>query len=172
MIDILEKAIKDLPYYLASESPWESINMNKHAPVIERMFKVVIDRKLGNYRLCLNKIYKSDKDHLVHNHSWPFAVQLYHGEYEMGVGISKDGAEPEINAITIIKPGMSYDMSNMDLWHYTKPITDFTYSVMVIGDSERWRPQSCVFDSLPKEKENEILAFFKAEFKNDIANIQ
>jgi hypothetical protein len=167
MINILNKIINELPRHLASSEGWQSINMNNHEPVIERVFKTI-----GDNRVCLNKIYKSDKDLLVHNHSWPFAVKLFHGEYEMGVGISKDGTQPEINAIATIVAGMSYDMSNMNLWHYTKPITDFTYSVMVIGDAERWRPQSCIFDSLPKEKENEILAFFKAEFKNDIANIQ
>ena len=164
MIEILNKFLKELPRHLTSPNGWSTLNMNNHEPVIERVYKVI-----GKHRLCLNKIYKSDSDLLFHNHSWPFAVKMFHGEYEMGVGISKDGKEPEVSAVLTVVPGVTYDMSNMNIWHYTKPISDFTYSVMIIDDLGRWRPQTCNFDGLSEEKEEEILSFFREHFKNEIA---
>ena len=169
MINILEKFLAELPEHLSSSNGWSTLNMNNHEPVIERVYKIVGDK--GQYRLCLNKIYKSDAELLFHNHSWPFAVKMFCGEYEMGVGISKDGKKPEVNAVMMVSPGVSYDMSNMDMWHYTKPISDYTYSVMVIDDSGRWRPQTCNFDGLSEEKEEEILAFFRNYFKDEIASL-
>ena len=110
MINVLNKFLEQLPKHLSSYEGWCSINMNNHEPVIERVYKCV-----DNFRLCLNKIYKSDADLLFHNHSWPFAVKLFYGEYEMGVGISKDGHKPEVSGVLTLKAGGSYDMSNMDM---------------------------------------------------------
>ncbi len=164
MINALNKFLEQLPHHLSSSEGWCTLNMNNHEPVIERVYKCV-----DNFRLCLNKIYKSDKDLLFHNHSWPFAVKMFQGEYEMGVGVSKDGEKPEVSAVIMVTPGVSYDMSDMNLWHYTKPISDFTYSFMVIDDYGRWRPQTCNFDGLSETQEQEILSFFRTEFKNEIA---
>lgn len=158
MINTLNEFLEKLPEHLQNREGWLSLNMNLHEPVIERIYKVI-----GNYRLCLNKIYKSDAKLLFHNHSWPFAVKVFFGEYEMGTGISEDGTKPEITNVQVIGPGMSYNMTGTT-WHYTKPISDYTYSVMIIDDCGRWRPQTCVFDDLSEQKQNDIFTFFQKEF--------
>ncbi len=139
MINELKSLLPYVPDFLKKEEQWGSLLINKYPPVIHRLsFKISETRTLLLHKLFNTK----DEKALMHSHSWPFALKLLKGEYEMGVGFSKNREEvPKSIFTSFVKTGDFYEMLTPDIWHYTKPTkeTDFSCSVMLIGERSRER---------------------------------
>lgn len=164
MINELNKYLKMLPELLEDEAQWDSLLIDKYPPVIYRLSLPVTDE----LTLVLHKLFPCpvDSDAYIHSHSWPFALKIIRGEYEMGVGFSTNRKEPPpiIHKI-IIGSGTVYEMSSSDIWHYTKPLSNEpSYSVMLIG--KRWRPREAQnIAPLSVEQRKEVFDFFRANVK-------
>ena len=141
MIDKL-KQIEDklILSLLAQPNIWKTLMVDYHPPIVERLWTQV-----GNYRISLHFIHACEaKDALFHPHPWPSAMHVIHGSYEMGLGYGPGEEVPEIFC-TILVPngGMYYDMTNINGWHYVRPIKTVCSTVMLTGEPwERKAPKS------------------------------
>ncbi len=158
----LQTHLLKLPGYLSHPQRWQSLLINKHPPVIHRLsLKVATDRTL-----ILHKVFPCHRQSAyMHSHSWPFALKIISGGYEMGLGFSDNRNQvPPAVYTTLVKPGDIYEMSSSQIWHYTKPITDQpSYSVMLIG--ERWRERQAQNHSpLSHDDKTHLLTYFKTKF--------
>jgi hypothetical protein len=137
--------------------------IDKYPPIIHRVsIKLSEDRTL-----LLHKLFNTKNDKaLMHSHSWNFACKVLDGEYEMGVGFSKNRDEPPSSVFTsFIKAGDIYEMLSPNIWHYTKPLKhiDCTHSVMLIGPRIRDR-QAQNNEKLSNKDKTETLNWFKDYF--------
>lgn len=136
-IEKLDEICKMLPNLLSDKNEWKSLKINKHEPVIHRLYMELNE----NCTIILHKIFPCQNHKpLMHSHSWPFAVHVVEGGYEMSVGFSKNREDvPEPVYRTHIAAGDKYEMLSSDIWHTTK-VNDksiYSYSIMIIG--KRWR---------------------------------
>jgi hypothetical protein len=133
MIEELSNLLPLIPTLLQNENAWDTLLIDKYAPVIHRAFLKLTDDRT----LLLHKLFNTHHEHaLMHSHSWPFACTVLRGEYEMGVGFSDDRSKPPQSIFkSFIRQGDVYEMLSPDVWHYTKPTkqTEFSYSVLLIG---------------------------------------
>lgn len=83
----------------------------------------------------------------MHSHSWNLACAVLSGQYEHGIGFSSDWEiAPSLAFRTITKAGDIYEVTDPNLFHYTKPINcEETYSVMLVGP--RTRPRKSLNNS-------------------------
>jgi hypothetical protein len=159
-LQTLNKEIQNLPDYLANRDGWVSLLIEKYPPVIHRLFYRIND----DYSIYLHKLFNCHGERAyMHSHSWPFALKLIEGSYEMGVGYSSDRDKPpESTFKTIVLPGNVYEMITPDTWHYTKPLPgcDYSYSVMVVGN--RIRPRLAQNTSpLTEQQKSELFDYFE-----------
>lgn len=141
MIDKL-KQIEDklLLNLLAQPNIWNSLMIDYHPPIVERLWTQV-----GNYRILLHFIHACEaKDALFHPHPWPSAMHVIHGAYEMGLGYGPGDEAPEIFCnILVPNGGMYYDMTHINGWHYVRPVKSVCSTVMLTGEPwERKAPKS------------------------------
>jgi len=69
MLDLLHKAISELPALLASHEGWKSVDVTFHPPRVERVW-----RQWGKNRILLHRTYPCDKEYgLWHPHPWSSA---------------------------------------------------------------------------------------------------
>ena len=96
--------------------------------------------------IYLHHVHPCDHAYM-HSHSWPFALRVLEGGYEMGVGFSTDRSSPPQAVHTIdVGPGTMYEMVSPDVWHYTRPTPGMdSFSVMLVGP--RIRPRLALNNS-------------------------
>jgi tellurite resistance-related uncharacterized protein len=157
----LEEIEKKLPTLLIDNEAWQSLDVDYDSPRVERVW-----RQHGDFRICLHRIHNTSTDTLFHNHPWPSVMRILEGSYEMGIGYSANGEKPVIAATTILSEGSSYEMLDPNSWHYVKPISDVTYSIMISGKPWVIAPPSISqnLNPLNEESKKEILDFFRTKY--------
>ena len=129
MLDILSRIEQDLPRLLREESVWQSLYVDYHHPMVERLWKTWSD-----YRVFLHRIHPCASDQaLFHPHPWPSAMRVLEGEYEMAVGFGAGLETPPVAALMVARGDFRYEMTHPDSWHYVRPLDRPTLSVMVTG---------------------------------------
>jgi hypothetical protein len=129
MMDILAAVEQDLPRLLLDEQSWNSVLVNYHPPIVERLWQ-----RWGDYRISLHRIFPcAPGEALFHPHPWPSAMRILAGEYEMAVGYGKGETAPPVAALMITRGDFLYEMTDPDAWHYVRPIGGPTLSLMVTG---------------------------------------
>jgi hypothetical protein len=135
MLQILARAERALPGLLQSREGWHSLDVDYEPPRVERLWRGFE----GDYRLYLHRIHPCETA-LYHPHPWPSAIKILEGGYEMAVGFGEGNKPPPIAAVIKVAPGSSYEMLNIDGWHYVLPSVP-NLSVMITGAPwKRWAP--------------------------------
>lgn len=159
MIRELNSILEYLPNLIKLQS-WNTLLINKHPPIIHRCsLQIAPDRTL-----LLHKVFHTNEQPLMHSHSWDLACKVLQGEYEMGVGFSSDrNIIPPSIYKTIVKFGDIYEMTSSDIWHYTKPLTPYSYSVILIGERTRERRAENILP-LPAKDKVDMMKWFATYF--------
>ena len=133
----LNELCASLPALLKDKSKWQSLKICKFEPVIHRLFMQLED----GCTLILHKIFHCEESKpFMHSHSWPFAVRIIDGGYDMSVGFSYSRhCAPKPIYKTTVKSGDTYEMLSPNIWHTTDVHKNnkCSYSIMIIGP--RWR---------------------------------
>jgi len=167
MLDKLLQIEKEvLPELLNNESLWKSMYIDYHPPVVARLWT-----QYENVRIYLHKIYpcQSSIEALFHPHPWESAIRILNGKYEMGVGHSATDEIPKIDCRLILPVHSTYEMKEMDGWHYVNPIKNPVYSLMVTGN--RFSRKMPVepdknFRELTEQEKTEIFDEVKFYYRN------
>jgi hypothetical protein len=158
MTNELNALLPKLPELLKDQSKWESLLIDKYPPTIYRLSLKLSD----DHTLILHKLFSDPNEPAyIHSHSWPFAIKIIEGCYEMGVGFSADRSiTPPIIYKTMIKAGDTYEMTSSDVWHYTQPLTNQpSYSIMLVG--KRWRERLAQNNSpLSDDQRKQVFDYF------------
>ncbi len=129
MLNVLYAFEKQLPALLQDTVGWNSVYIDYHKPFVERVW-----RNYGEYRVSLHHIALCEEHTpLFHPHPWPSAMRIVAGEYEMGVGYTTGDVAPTIAAKIVMQAGNQYEMTNPHGWHYVRPLTPNTLSLMIAG---------------------------------------
>lgn len=130
MLTTLIEIEKNLPQMLTDGLEWNSLYVDYHKPFVERLW-----RQIGDARICLHRIYACERNEaFFHPHPWPSAMKIIEGQYEMGCGSgAPHGTKPAITSTFILPVGSYYDMTTDSDWHYVRPLTRVSYSIMVMG---------------------------------------
>jgi hypothetical protein len=136
MLDVLARLESELPALLDDPARWNSLDINYHAPFVERLWL-----PWGDYRVSLHRILPCEpSDALFHPHPWPSAMRILEGTYEMAVGHGRGSTPPPIAARIVASGEFRYEMTDPDAWHYVRPIGRHSLSVMVTG--KPWQRES------------------------------
>jgi len=129
---------------LIEEGPdaWQSLNIDYEPPRVERLW-----RQVGDLRVSLHRIHPCAQA-LYHPHPWPSAIRIVSGLYEMGIAESPKllfqnlvEADREVARMMLVA-GTEYEMVHPTGWHYVKPHSMASLSIMVTA--KPWDPP--VFD--------------------------
>lgn len=115
--------------YIEFEANLEDFHSKKvvyHKPEVWRLWMQV-----GEYRVNLHKIFKSETKELFHPHPWPMVTSIIRGKCEVGFGFGRE--KPEIANLSVFEAGSSYSMINPLLWHYVAPLSESILTIMVSG---------------------------------------
>jgi len=162
MLDILYAVENELPILLHDEDTWNSLYVDYHPPIVERLWM-----PWGDYRVNLHRIYPCTRDEaLFHPHPWPSAMRVLSGEYEMAVGYGKGETAPSIAALMIASGDFRYEMTDPDAWHYVRPLREPTMSLMVTGKPwDRPSPKSGKpLQQLSVEQRSAMFQFFREQY--------
>ena len=162
MLDILYAVENELPMLLHDEDTWNSLYVDYHPPIVERLWM-----PWGDYRVNLHRIYPCTRDEaLFHPHPWPSAMRVLSGEYEMAVGYGKGETAPSIAALMIASGDFRYEMTDPDGWHYVRPLREPTMSLMVTGKPwDRPSPKSGKpLQQLSVEQRSAMFQFFREQY--------
>lgn len=164
MLEHLLSLEAELPTLLTEVESWQSLLIDYHPPIVERVW-----RPWRDMRLSLHRIHPCGPgEALLHPHPWPSAVLIIDGEYEMGVSHGAGMTPPPLGARIVLGPGARYEMIEPDAWHYVRPLTTPSLSVMVTGAP--WarvmpvEPDHPLGSMADDDKENLITAFRNALF--------
>ncbi|MEO8581684.1 MAG: hypothetical protein ABI425_03835 [Patescibacteria group bacterium] len=165
MLTILSETEKLLPSLLMKPDVWTGLYVDYHHPYVERLWT-----QLGENRISLHKIYPCKVgEALFHPHPWPQAVKILKGEYEMGVGYGENHQKsPPIASTLMLKADTTYEMTDPDGWHYVRPLTEPSYSIMVTGKPWQEKNKSeekLRLRTLTRSEKEDLLNTFK-EFYN------
>lgn len=129
MRDVLYLVESLLPQLLADASGWNSLLVDYHAPIVERVW-----RQWDACRISLHCIHPCDAgEALYHPHPWPAAMRICSGQYEMAVGYGEGDDPPPVASTLVLEAGSCYEMINLDGWHAVRPLAHPVLSVMVSG---------------------------------------
>ena len=132
MLEHLHECEKILPQLLRDKKSWNSVYVDYHHPFVARLW-----RQWGERRIYLHQIWSCKREQsLLHPHPWPSSMKVIQGQYEMGVGYAHNPqhlSEPEIAATIVLGPGSEYEMCHINSWHYVRPLTQSSFSLMVTG---------------------------------------
>ena len=159
MLDVLAQVEEVLPELLRDAGGWQSVLVNYHPPMVERLWC-----SWRGYRVFLHRIHPCDAGQaLFHPHPWPSAMRVLEGEYEMAVGFGAGTVEPPVAARLIVRGDFRYEMTHPDSWHYVRPLHLPTLSVMVTGKPwKREAPKSSApLLPLRPEQQAELLDAFR-----------
>lgn len=103
-----------------------------HEPFVKRIWFET--NKIPNARIYLHDITKCyNQKPLYHPHPWESAMRIIEGQYEMGLGYNNPESNLETISTIILNEGSSYEMVNVNGWHYVNPIDEKAVSLMVTG---------------------------------------
>ncbi len=162
MLDVLYAVEKELPALVQDEGAWNSLYVDYHPPIVERLW-----RGWREYRINLHRMHPcAPGKALFHPHPWPSAMRVLAGEYEMAVGYGPGDAPPPVAVLMIASAGFCYEMTVPDAWHYVRPIGEVTMSLMVTGKPwERWSPRSeKPLQPLSTAQREAIFRFFRERY--------
>lgn len=162
MLDILHRVESQLPEMLQDESGWNSLFVDYHPPVVERLW-----RQWYDFRIYLHRIHPCEPgEALFHPHPWPSAMRVLGGAYEMAIGYGAGEKEPPMAARIVMGAGSEYEMTDPDGWHYVRPIGGPTMSLMIAGKPwDRPSPKSeKTLNPLGEKQKEEILKFFRGQY--------
>lgn len=135
MLELLDKALQELPELLRSQEGWNSVHVLYHPPRVERIW-----RQWGSHRIFLHRIHPCEEgEALFHPHPWPSAVRIMSGQYEHRIGVQTHTTGDKKLPVTIeltrgvLTAASSYEMTNPDAWHSVRPLEGPSDSLMVIG---------------------------------------
>jgi len=129
MLDVLLRIETELPSLLLDEAGWRSLDINYHPPRVERLW-----RSWNAFRVSLHRIHPCDpEDALFHPHPWPSAMRVLDGVYEMAIGYGSGSTPPPVAARIITRGDLRYEMTDIDSWHYVRPIERPAMTIMVTG---------------------------------------
>lgn len=128
MLKRLQEIEHHLPDLLNDPEGWHSKLIDYHPPKVERLW-----RDFDGNRILLHRIHPClSGGALFHPHPWPSAVVVLDGGYEMGLGQGPD--EPKHPAATLLlAPGSRYEMLDPLGWHWVRPGSGPSLSLMVTG---------------------------------------
>lgn len=157
MLSVLFEVESVLPILLEDLEKWNTVDVDYEPPRVERLWT-----QYKQYRIYLHRIHKCEKA-LYHPHPWASAIRINKGSYEMGVGFGAGDISPPIAATLCLVAGSAYEMDHIDGWHYVKPITDTTMSLMVtdIPWGRSSPGKDLKFNSLTDEAKAGIVLFFR-----------
>jgi hypothetical protein len=167
MLDVLSRALSELPKLLRSDDAWYSMDIDYHPPRVERLF-----HNWGKHRIMLHRIEPCAKEEaLFHPHPWPSAMRVLKGTYWMRVG-SAAGVEPPPEVFEVMvtvgpDTDFRYAMTHPDGWHVVIPVGGPVYSVMVIGPywdrpiPKVTRDAAWAIEPLPDARKIELLDEFR-----------
>jgi hypothetical protein len=162
MLDVLIQVEQALPQLLQNESDWQSLLVDYHPPMVERLWTT-----WQGYRVYLHRIHPCEREQaLFHPHPWPSAMRVLDGEYEMAVGFGTGSSTPPVAALLIARGDFRYEMTHPDSWHYVRPLGNPTLSLMVTGKPwARESPRSTKpLRRLQPEQAAELLRCFRSRF--------
>lgn len=165
MLVVLEQVEQILPDMLRDGETWESLFINYHPPVVERLW-----RSWGKYRINLHRIHPcTSSEALFHPHPWPSAMHILSGTYEMAVGYGTSDDPPPYAATLVSQGDLRYEMNDPHGWHYVRPIEGMAMTLMVTGQPwERSTPKNArplqPLQPLSLFTQQEMLDFFRARF--------
>jgi hypothetical protein len=162
MLDVLARVEQVLPGLLQDESVWQSLYVDYHPPMVERLWTPWQD-----YRVFLHRIHPCRREEaLFHPHPWPSAMRILDGEYEMAVGFGAGMEDPPVAALMVARSDFRYEMSHPDSWHYVRPLVRPTLSVMVTGRPwNREAPRSSKpLRPLEPEQTAELMRLFRVRY--------
>jgi hypothetical protein len=160
MLSALHEVWEELPGWLVQPSLWQSLDIDYHPPRVERLY-----RSWGAHRVYLHALHPcAPEQALFHPHPWPSAMRVLSGRYEMGVGYGRGELIPPLAARLVGGPGLEYEMTDPDAWHYVRPIDGIALSVMVTGPVwDRVAPRSeHPLRALSPERVEQLLAEFRS----------
>ncbi len=162
MLDVLARLEAELPALLADDARWNSLDINYHPPVVERLWM-----PWGEYRVSLHRIHPcAPSDALFHPHPWPSAMRILDGRYEMAIGYGTGTTAPPIAARIIAGTDVRYEMTDPDAWHYVRPLDRPAMTIMVTG--KPWpRPTPPVNEPLKPlddARRIELMAWFRTRY--------
>ncbi len=137
---------------------WNTMLVDYEPPTVYRLWRQLDD----DHRIYLHRIHACEYA-LFHAHPWPSVVQLISGEYEMAVGHGRGNMEPPIACTTRLVGGASYEMVDPDGWHYVRPISTVSWSLMITGRPwDRTSPgKHMTHPELTETTAREILTYFR-----------
>lgn len=150
----------DFLEFNAELSDFQSKKVIYHKPEVWRLWLQV-----GEYRVNLHKIFKSEETELYHPHPWAMSTTILKGQCEVGFGFGK--TNPEICALSVYQPKSTYKMLHPQLWHYVKPLSDSILTIMVSG--KPWENQTS-FDIRPTQVQPELNETEKHILWNEICD--
>jgi len=162
MLDALHAIEARLPELLRDEAGWTGLYVDYHPPVVERLW-----RQVDGVRVYLHRILPcAPDDALFHPHPWPSAMRLIEGTYEMAIGYGSGTEAPPRAALLMLTAGSEYEMTDPNSWHYVRPVSAPTMSLMVSGPP--WdRPTIAVgktLDPLGDEQRARLFDFFRQRY--------
>jgi len=167
MLTVLDSVLEKLPDLLVEKDQWQSLLIDYEHPHVERIW-----RQVEENRLYLHVIHKCDPGlAFPHTHSWPSAMLIVAGQYDMKVGYEASTslfAPPGTKgaSFTSVKmhcpPGFRYEMTDPDSWHSVCPTTETVWTIMVTGKpwSKPGPKPTKQLNSLAPEREKEIVLQF------------
>jgi hypothetical protein len=165
MLDVLKAAEQILPKLLTQPTIWQGLYVNYHHPYVERLWT-----QWGENRISLHKIYPCEREAaLFHPHPWPQAAKILQGGYEMGVGYTKNSDDtPPLATRLFLTEGSAYEMVDPNGWHYVRPLTQPSFSLMVTG--KPWQTKEVInqklqLRSLSQIETDTLLATFRIFYK-------
>jgi len=60
-------------------------------------------------------------------------MKVISGVYEMGIGYSDNDENPVIAGTLILPKGSYYEMTEINAWHYVRPLDTPSFSLMITG---------------------------------------
>lgn len=162
MLDVLERAEGELPRLLLDLDSWNSLYIDYEQPYVDRLW-----RPFRDGRLFLHRIHPCNADQaLFHPHPWPSAMRIVQGRYEMAVGFGSGETRPPIACRLTTETGLRYEMTDPDVWHYVRPLSDVCWTVMVTGlPWGRPAPKSTTpLRPLTITQVFELVTFFRSRF--------
>lgn len=130
--ELLSRAEQQLPALVADSSRWHSVYVNYEKPYVERLW-TELD---ADHRLFLHVVEPcAEGESLYHPHPWPSIVKVLPGAgYEHGVGYDLTGSgAPPVGMVQTFSGGVTYEMSDPRTWHYVRPLTSASLSIMITG---------------------------------------
>jgi hypothetical protein len=157
-----------LPHWVNHPDMWNTLHVTYEKPHVERLWKPFSYNKCS-YRVFLHVIYPCERHQaLWHPHPWPSIIRVLPngGMYEMGVGSDERGdGSPSATTVLQMSGTMTYAMLDPKGWHYVRPISLPSYSIMITGDPwgnpPGYRTDFPKQDPLTSERVDQLLSYWR-----------